>query len=208
VVGVVQDLRAGGVETSATSDLYRCSYQSPWFDGILVRTSGDPIKLVPQMESLVRSLDRRVPVESVHTLDDLLNDLAADNRLLGKLLTFFAGLAFTLAVVGIYGVIAYTTAQRTHEFGLRMALGAEKSDIASLVLTWGGKLALAGTALGLGLAWWLTRLMASLLEGVSPTDPAIFAAMPLVIVAVALLACWIPARRATKVDPMSALRYE
>jgi putative ABC transport system permease protein len=166
------------------------------------------MKLVPQLESLVRSLDKRVPVERVETLDHLLNDDAADTRQLGELLSFFAGLAFTLAVVGIYGVIAYTTAQRTHEFGLRMALGAEKGNIASLVLIWGGKLALAGTALGLGLAWWLTRLMASLLEGVSPTDPAIFAAMPLVIVAVALLACWIPAHRATRVDPMSALRYE
>jgi predicted permease len=208
VVGVVRDLRAGGVEASGTPDFYRCSYQSPWFNAVLVRTTGDPMKLVPQVQSLMRSLDKRVPVESVQTLDHLLSGEAADARQLGELLTFFAGLALTLAVVGIYGVIAYTAAQRTHEFGLRMALGAQKSDVAILVLTWGSRLALGGAMLGLVLAWGLTRLMASLLEGISPTDPATFAAMPLVIAAVALLACWLPARRATKTDPMTALRYE
>ena len=208
VVGIVRDPRAGSRGTSGTPDYYCCSHQVPWFGAVVVRAAADPMRLVPQIQSVVRSLDKRVPLEKIRTLDRLLGEEAAETRVLGELLSGFAVLALTLAVVGIFGVIAYTVSQRTHEFGLRLALGARQTDVSRLVVTWGGRLALIGIAVGLLLAWGLTRLMAGLLDGVSPTDPATFFGVALLMVAVALLACWLPARRAAKVDPMVALRCE
>lgn len=208
VVGVVRDPRAGSGGASGTPDYYCCSHQVPWFQAVVVRATTDPMRLVPQIQSVARTLDKRVPLESIRTLDRLLGDEAAETRLLGELLSGFAALALTLALVGIFGVIAYTVSQRTHEFGLRMALGARGTDVSRLVVGWGGRLALLGVALGLALAWGLTRLMASLLNGVSPTDPATFIGVALLVLAAALLACWLPARRAARVDPMVALRRE
>ena len=144
----------------------------------------------------------------MQTLDALLDDVASDTSFLAALLGAFAGLALVLAVVGIYGVIAYTVTQRSHEFGVRMALGARKADIVLLVLKWGGRLALAGTALGLLSAWMLTRLMASLVQGIGPRDAATFMAVPPLLLAAALIGCYLPAHKASRVDPMSALRNE
>jgi putative ABC transport system permease protein len=208
VIGVVRDLRVGGVQSSHTPDLYLCSSQLPFYETLLVRTSTKPTRIIAQIQSLVRNLNKRVPADGICTLDRLLSDEMNDSRLLGQLLGVFSGMALLLTVVGIYGVISFTAAQRTHEFGLRLALGAQKSDVAMLVLNWGGRLALAGVLLGLGLAWGLTRLMAGLIEGVSPTDPATFASVAVLVVAVAMLSCWLPARRATNIDPMAALRCE
>lgn len=208
VVGVVRDLRTGGVGGNWRSSYYCPSAQNPYLNMIVVRANSNPSGLAAQLQSLVRDLDKRLPPVSVETLDDVVSGSASEVRLLGRMLFTLAALALVLAVVGTYGVIAYTVAQRTHEFGVRMALGASRRDLARLVLSWGGRLALIGAAAGLFLAWCSTRLMAKLLEGVSPTDVPTFVGVALLLCAVALVACWLPARQAMKVDPMTALRSE
>lgn len=208
VVGVVRDLRPGGVESSRRAEYYPSWYQQSFINTLVVRTAVDPAKLIPQIQDALQQMDKTFPPQDVETLDHLLGDVASENRTLGILLTFFAGLALTLAVVGIYGVIAYTVSQRTHEFGVRMALGARKADVVMLVLKWGGRLALIGTALGLVLAWSFTRVMGRLIEGVSPRDATIFVIVPWVLLGFALIGCYFPAYRASGVDPMSSLRNE
>jgi putative ABC transport system permease protein len=208
VVGVVRDLRPGGVESDRRVEYYRPWYQSSFIETLVVRTSIAPALLTPQIQALFRELDKHLPAPEGETLDHCLDDFARDTRLLATLLAVFASLALVLAVVGIYGVIAYTVTQRTHEFGVRMALGARKTQVVMLVLKWGGRMALAGTALGLGLAWIFTRLMAGLVEGVSLRDPVTFLAVPWLLLGAALLGCYLPAHKAARVDPMSALRNE
>ncbi|HXP62631.1 MAG TPA: ABC transporter permease [Dongiaceae bacterium] len=208
VVGVVRDLRPGGIESARRVEYYNSWYQKSFINTLVVRTTIDPAKMTGQIQALLRSLDKTLPAPEVQTLDALLDDVASDTTFLAALLGAFAGLALVLAVVGIYGVIAYTVTQRSHEFGVRMALGARQADIVLLVLKWGVRLALAGTALGLVAAWMLTRLMASLVQGVSPRDAATFLAVPPLLLAAALIGCYLPAHRASRVDPMSALRNE
>ncbi|MBI5383194.1 MAG: ABC transporter permease [Verrucomicrobia bacterium] len=208
VVGVVRDLRTGGVGGDWRASYYCPCYQSPYLGTIVVRAFSNPAGLAAQLQSLVRDLDKRLPPMSVQTLDEVVSDSASEVRMLGQILISLATLALVLAVVGTYGVIACTVAQRTHEFGVRIALGADRRDIALLVLTWGGRLALIGAAVGLFLAWGATRLMASFIEGVSPTDLPTFVGVVLLLCAVALLACLLPARRAMKVNPMEALRCD
>jgi putative ABC transport system permease protein len=156
----------------------------------------------------VRELDRTLPVANVNTMEQLLAQSVAQRRFAMLLFGVFAALALVLAGVGIYGVISYSVTQRTQEIGLRMALGAERGTVLRLVLGQGMKLALLGVTIGLGLALALTRLMQTLLFGVRATDPLTFALIALLLLAVALLACYLPARRATLVDPLVALRYE
>jgi ABC-type antimicrobial peptide transport system permease subunit len=142
------------------------------------------------------------------TMDSVISDSVASQRFSMILLAVFAGLALTLAGVGIYGVISYVVGQRVHEIGIRMALGAQPQDILRLILSSGGKLAGLGVAVGVAAALVLTRFMAALLYGVETTDPLTFVGVALLLSVVALTACYVPARRATRVDPMSALRYE
>ena len=208
VVGVVRDLRPGGIESARRVEYYNSWYQKSFINTLVVRTTIDPAKVTGQIQALLRNLDKTLPAPEVQTLDALLDDVASDTSFLAALLGAFAGLALVLAVVGIYGVIAYTVTQRSHEFGVRMALGARKADIVLLVLKWGGRLALAGTALGLLSAWMLTRLMASLVQGIGPRDAATFMAVPPLLLAAALIGCYLPAHKASRVDPMSALRNE
>jgi putative ABC transport system permease protein len=164
--------------------------------------------LVAAVRSAVQTLDKDQPIDRIAPMSDLLADSIAQPRFYTLLLTIFAAIAFSLAAVGIYGVMSYAVTQRTHEIGVRMALGAQAEDVLKLVVRNGMALALIGVAIGLAGAFALTRLMTTLLLWVTPTDVATFATVSALIIIVALLACYIPARRASKVDPLVALRYE
>jgi len=175
---------------------------------LIIRTTADPLTLASAVRREVQELDPNQPVYNVNTMEQTLDRSLAPQRFSMTLLLLFAVVALALASVGIYGVIAYTVSSRTHEIGIRMALGAQKTDILRLIVGHGMSLALFGVLLGLAVAFAVTRVMASQLYGVSATDPAVFVGIAVLLGAVAFLASYIPARRATKVDPMIALRYE
>ena len=177
-------------------------------DSVVLRTEGDPSAVMDAVRRGVRELDPREIVYSVQTLDEVLANSMAPRRLSMILLGAFAALALALASVGIYGVVSYLVGQRTHEIGVRMALGAQREDVLRLILGEGGRMAVVGIAIGVAGALGLTRLMKGMLFGVSASDPATFVGVAMVLIAVALAACWIPARRAMKVSPTEALRYE
>jgi putative ABC transport system permease protein len=174
----------------------------------VVRTTGDPMLIAATVSGVVRDLDPALPIYRMQSMSDLVADSLVRPRFLSILLGAFSAIALALAAVGIYGVMAYSVSQRTQEIGVRMALGARTSDVLKMVLSQGVKLASAGVAIGLAGAFALTRVMSTLLFEVSVTDPATFAAVVVLLAVVALLACYIPARRAMKVDPLQALRHE
>ena len=175
---------------------------------ILVRTAGDPRALVSASRAQLQQLDPQLPMAAVTTMDQLLADALSRSRFTMLLLGIFAAVALILASVGIYGLIAYSVTQRTQELGIRVALGAQQRDVLRLVLAHGTRLTLLGVIIGILAALGLSRLLATLLFKVSSTDPLTFAAVAALLASVALLACFIPARRATRVDPLVALRYE
>jgi putative ABC transport system permease protein len=175
---------------------------------LIMRTANDPVSLLPALRNEIRALNKDVPVFAVRTMSEHIGGQLAADRMIAVLLSIFGVAALLLAAIGIYGVIGYSVAQRTHEIGIRLALGAERRDIFKLIVGHGLILTLVGTVLGLGLALTLTRVLKNLLFGVSATDPLTFTVIALLLIAVALLACYLPARRATKVDPLVALRYE
>src|SRR4029079_5247173 len=174
----------------------------------IVRATTDPAGLAAGVREAVRQVDPEIPVYAVRTMPDIVSDRTAERRLAVMLIAVFAAVALVLAAVGIYGVMSYAVAQRTQEIGIRMALGAERRDILRMVLRHGSLMAVTGIGLGLMVALGLARLITSLLFQVSATDPPTFSVVPVVLIAVALLACYIPARRATRVDPLVALRYQ
>jgi putative ABC transport system permease protein len=175
---------------------------------IVLRTDADPRSLISAARAEVQALDKELPVFEVKTLDQYVSGAVAHPRFNALLLLLFAGVALLLTAVGLYGVISYSVTQRTREIGVRRALGAQTHDVLKLVVKQGMKLTLIGVLLGLGGALALTRLLQTLLFGVSATDPLTFAVIVLLLIAIALVACWVPARRAAKVDPMTALRFE
>jgi putative ABC transport system permease protein len=209
VVGVVKDIKQDSLHAPANAQIYVSALQLPWFStSLMIRTDADPATVVSSVQRAVHSVDSTQSGSAAKTMDALLSDSVAQPRFYSLLLSFFAALALILASVGVYGVVAYAVAQRTHEFGIRIALGAQVSDVLKLVIGRGMLLVLAGAALGLGAAFLLTRLLKEFLFGVTATDPWTFVATALLLAAVAVLAIYIPARRATKVDPLVALRYE
>jgi putative ABC transport system permease protein len=175
---------------------------------VILKAAGDPNQLIAAVRQQVKAIDLDQPIYSVRTMDDIRAESVAPERLNLTLLSIFAGIALVLAVVGIYGVMSYTVTQRTHEIGIRMAIGAQPRDVFRMVIGQGMMLALLGVVCGLVGAFGLTRLMASMLFGVEPTDPITFAAIAVLLTGVALVACYVPGRRATKVDPVVSLRYE
>jgi putative ABC transport system permease protein len=209
IVGVVGAIRHKGLDAEFKGQLYYPHAQSPAGGMyIVLRTSNDPTSLFSAVRGAVRAVDKDQPVYNVRTMTEVLNNSVAQKRFSMFLLSIFAGVALVLTAVGIYGVMAYTVSARTNEMGIRIALGAKSRDILRLIVGQGMILALAGVAAGLVAALCVTRVMSSLLYGVSTTDPLTFAAIALLLTGVALLACYVPARRATKVDPIIALRYE
>ena len=175
---------------------------------LVVRSAGDPASLIPVLRNELHTLNKDVPVFAVHTMAEHIGVQLAADRMIAVLLSILGGAALLLAAIGIYGVMGYVVSQRTHEIGIRIALGAERSDILRLIVGQGLRLIITGAALGLALALALTRVLKNLLFGISATDPLTFGVIAIVLIAVALLACYLPARRATKVDPLVALRYE
>jgi predicted permease len=212
IVGVVRPVRNQRLDIASLPQAYFPVFQEA--DAMhnlsfAVRASGgEPLGLAQSVRAAVLEVDRNQPIYDVKPLQQIVADSIALRRLALLLLSVFAVAALALAAAGIYGVMAYTVTQRTHEIGIRMALGARGSDVVRLVVRQGAQLALSGVALGLVAALALTRLIEALLFGVSPTDPLTFAGIALLLLAVAIAACWIPARRATKVDPIVALRCE
>ena len=210
VVGVVNDVRQFELAADPKPQMYLTYEQAGFFAPrhLVVSADVEPLSLAPSVRSAVWEIDRDQPVSNVRTMDDVLSESIARQRFSMLLLGLFAFVALVLAAVGIYGVMSYTVAQRTREIGIRMALGAQTGDVLRLAVGQGLKLVLVGVAIGLGASLALTRVMTSLLFGVSASDPATLAVISLVLISVAVLASYIPARRATKVDPLIALRYE
>jgi len=209
VVGLVRDVRNRGVDQEPLPELYVPHAQSPTGTmTLVVRTASEPVTLAAAVQSEIWAVDKEQPVYDIMSMERLLSDQIGGIRVFIWLLGIFAVAALVLAAVGIYGVMSYAVSQRTHEIGVRMALGAQPSDVLRLVMRQGFAVTIVSVIIGLAGAWALTRLMTGLLFGVSPTDPATYSGITLLLAVVALLACYLPARRAAKVDPMVALRYE
>ena len=208
IVGVVGDVHHTGLNTPPNPEMYLSQLQEPQSAmAVLTRTTVDPLQLAASAREQLKAMDKDLPV-TVTTMDQLFANSLAGQRFNTSLLGIFAAVALLLAMIGVFGVINYSVAQRTHEIGIRIALGAQRRDVFKLVVGQGLLLALVGIGLGAAGALALTRLIEGLLYGVSPTDGATFVIVSLIVSAVAFLACYLPARRATRVDPLVALRYE
>jgi putative ABC transport system permease protein len=209
VVGVIGDVKYAGLDQQTKPEMYAPFAQRAWpFMRIVARSKSDPSVVAAAIREAVRAIDKDQPVDKITTMSSVVSASIVDRSFYMQLLGTFASLAFILAAVGIYGVVSYSVAQRTREIGIRVALGARRRDVLGLVLREALRLTALGVALGLVGAFVATRVLRSLLFEVKPTDPATFICLSLLLTFVALVASYIPARRATKVDPLVALRYE
>ncbi len=215
IVGVVADTKVDGLDAETRPQVFlphdqlRVAQGSPGrYQSVVVRTEGDPLALAPAVRGVVRELDPGLALANLRTADDVVEASVARPRLTAELLASFGFLALLLSAIGIYGVVGYSVARRSREIGIRMALGADRRRVLRLVLRQGMGPVAAGALAGLAAALAATRLLSSLLFGVSPADPAVFASVVVLLAAVGLLACWLPARRALRVDPATTLRYE
>ena len=209
IIGVVADSKSARIAENVRPSMY-VSLSQFHSSGLTlhVRTVNATNALTASLRATLQGLDPHLPVANVKTLDEQISGTLSSERMIAGLLTAFGMLALALAAVGIYGVLAFAVSRRTHEIGVRLALGAQEADVLGLVLSEGMKLAGVGIVLGLFGAFAFSRLLRSVLFGVEPTDPGTFAVIPVLLILVALLACWLPARRATRVDPVVALRCE
>jgi len=209
IVGVVADVKNQELKDPPEPEFYFSSLQGPFRTmSIVVRSTVEPISLVSAVRQAVAEVDKTVPVADFETMERIVSESVMQPRFNMVLLSLFSAIALLLSAAGIYGVTAYTVTQRTHELGIRIALGAQLGDVLRLILKQGVAVILIGLAIGLIAAFMLTRLLKSLLFGITATDPLTFVAIASLLSIVALVACYIPARRATKVDPLVALRYE
>ena len=209
IVGVVGDVRADGLDSSVRPMIYWPYPQFPTiFNNLVVRTDGDPMKVFPAIQTQVWSVDDEQPLTRIQTMEDVIAGSVAPRRFNMLLLVIFGAMALLLSAVGIYGVLSYSVAQRKHEIGIRMALGARAADVLKMIMKQGMGLTLAGVGIGLAAAFALTRLMKSLLYDVGASDPLTFSAAAVLLCVTALLACYVPARRATRLDSMKTLRHD
>jgi len=210
VVGVVGRVKMESLSGDSNRVQGYFSFAQIPFGGmaVIMKGTGDPNQLIALARAQVRSVDADQPIYNIRTMDEIRGESVAPQRLNLVLMSIFAGIAFVLAVVGIYGVMSYAVTQRTHEIGIRMAIGAQPRDVFRMILGQGMLLTVIGLVIGLGIAFGLTRLMRTMLFSVRPSDPLTFTGVALLLTAVALIACYIPGRRATKVDPVNSLRYE
>jgi predicted permease len=207
IIGIVGDIRHRTLEADPLPMMY-LPVPSPGSTNLTIKMSGDPLSMASAVRREVRAIDSDQPIASIRTMEQVVAESVGAPRYRTSLLGLFAFIAVLLAAIGIYGVSSYAVAQRTHEIGIRMALGAEPRDVQWLVIGRGIRLTLVGVGAGLAGAFGLTRLLVRLLFGVTSTDPLTFASVAVILTGIALLACWIPARRAARVDPMIALRHE
>jgi predicted permease len=209
VVGVIHNVRSGGPRGDDYSEISVPFYQSPW-PGVAmgVRTTSDPAAMTKTIAHVVSSMDPNLAMADIKTMDQVVDESLLSDRFVVLLFATFAGTALVLAAIGIYGVMAFAVAERTREIGLRVALGAGRSQVLKLILKEGVVLALIGSGVGLVGALFIGRAIRSTLYGVGTVDLTAFAGVSIILLASALLACYLPAQRATKVDPMVALRYE
>ncbi len=206
IEGVVSDAKYQDLRSTIDPTMYVPSSGLPAnFD---LRTAANPLSLVPAIRSVVTQMDANLPVFEIHTQTELVDHLLSQERVIGQLSSFFGIIALVLACIGLYGLLSYQVSRRTREIGIRMALGAERHDVLRLVVRQGFVLVVIGTACGAAVAFWSSRYLASVLYAVRPTDPLTYAGVAILLCAVALLACYIPARRASQVDPIVALRHE
>jgi len=210
IIGVVKDVRQFGLAADPKLQIYLPYEQARFFEprALIVRTDVDPMSLATMVRRTVWEIDKDQPVSDISSMEEIVSQSVARQRFSTLLLGVFASLALLLAAVGIYGVMSYSVAQRTHEIGIRIALGAQRSDVLKMTVGEGLRLVSTGLVIGLAGALILTRLMSSLLFGVSANDPTTFITISVILVSVAVLASYVPALRATRVDPMFALRYQ
>jgi ABC-type antimicrobial peptide transport system permease subunit len=209
IVGVVGDIRHGGLTTEPAPTVYLLHAQNPgYITSLVVRTAGDPANYVSSIRAAIRDADRTQAVSDVKTMEQYVGTQLARPRLYAAMVAAFAVLALVIAAVGVYGLIAYVASQRTHEFGIRMALGADPGTVFRSVFAYGTRLTAIGIAIGIALALLLRRAISTLLFGVSATDPTTYAVATLVFLSLALIAAVVPAWRASRVNPTSALRYD
>jgi putative ABC transport system permease protein len=211
IVGVVGDIKQASLAASQAEAFYTTPEQWYFADNTLslvVRARADAAALAPAIRQAIWSVDKDQPIARLATMDELLARTAAERRFALILFEAFGLVALVLAATGIYGVLSGSVAERTREIGVRLALGAQRREVLALILRQGVRLTISGVGLGLLMAWAVTRWLTTLLYSVSATDPWIFGGVALLLSAVALLACYLPARRATKVDPLVALRHE
>jgi len=209
IVGVVEDVKFDGLHLDSTPHLFEPYQQNAWsFLVVTIRSPLDKSTLLAAVQHEVKALDPNLPVSNVRMMEEVVAQSLGTRRFVLLLFGLFAGLALLLATVGIYGLLATSVSQRTRELGVRIALGATAVDIGRLIVGQGLKLVLSGIVIGVVSAVALQRVIGKLLFGVSPTDPLTFGVIAFLLIAVALLACWMPARRAMKVDPLRALRSE